>query len=381
MNNYRIGLDIGIASVGWAVLETNSNDEPIHIKNLGVRIFDKAEVPKTGDSLAAPRREARSARRRIRRRRHRLERIRRLLEKKGLIQIENFNQRYYSPNLPNVYQLRTEALERILSGEELAQILIHIAKHRGFKSNRKSELKDKDTGKVLSAIEDNKKLLQENSYRTVGEMIYKDSSFYSPMYGHDDSKHQLTARNKQDDYKHTIPRELLVNEVKIIFETQRNLGNTITSVELENDYLTLLLSQRSFDRGPGNPSPYAGNLIENMVGYCTFESEEKRASKATFTSEYVTLLEKLNHLTLIDNNGNGCFLNEDERRLILELAYKQKTVSYSSIRKKLNLSDNIHFKGLTYGREKNSTETEKTKFCALTYWHDIKPIFNLTTPC
>ena len=35
----------------------------------GSRIFDKAEQPKTGDSLAAPRREARSARRRLRRRR------------------------------------------------------------------------------------------------------------------------------------------------------------------------------------------------------------------------------------------------------------------------------------------------------------------------
>ena len=27
--NYRIGLDIGIASLGWAVLKNNSHDEPI----------------------------------------------------------------------------------------------------------------------------------------------------------------------------------------------------------------------------------------------------------------------------------------------------------------------------------------------------------------
>lgn len=46
--NYRIGLDIGIASVGWAVLENNSQDEPIRILDLGVRVFDVAEVPKTG---------------------------------------------------------------------------------------------------------------------------------------------------------------------------------------------------------------------------------------------------------------------------------------------------------------------------------------------
>jgi CRISPR-associated endonuclease Csn1 len=39
---YRIGLDIGIASVGWAVLENNCKDEPVHIMDLGVRIFDTA---------------------------------------------------------------------------------------------------------------------------------------------------------------------------------------------------------------------------------------------------------------------------------------------------------------------------------------------------
>ena len=53
--DYRIGLDIGIASVGWAVLQNNSNDEPIRIVDLGVRIFDTAEIPKTGESLAGPR--------------------------------------------------------------------------------------------------------------------------------------------------------------------------------------------------------------------------------------------------------------------------------------------------------------------------------------
>ena len=58
--SYRIGLDIGIASVGWAVLENNSQDEPIRILDLGVRIFEAAEVPKTGAALAAERRDART---------------------------------------------------------------------------------------------------------------------------------------------------------------------------------------------------------------------------------------------------------------------------------------------------------------------------------
>ena len=64
---YGIGLDIGVASVGWAVVGLNGTGEPVGLHRLGVRIFDKAEQPKTGESLAAPRRMARGMRRRLRR--------------------------------------------------------------------------------------------------------------------------------------------------------------------------------------------------------------------------------------------------------------------------------------------------------------------------
>ena len=69
MLSYGIGLDIGIASVGWAVVGLDTNERPFCILGMGSRIFDKAEQPKTGASLALPRREARSLRRRLRRHR------------------------------------------------------------------------------------------------------------------------------------------------------------------------------------------------------------------------------------------------------------------------------------------------------------------------
>ena len=53
--HYTLGLDIGISSVGWAVLQNMPDGEPFKIEDLGVRIFEKAEQPKTGASLALPR--------------------------------------------------------------------------------------------------------------------------------------------------------------------------------------------------------------------------------------------------------------------------------------------------------------------------------------
>jgi CRISPR-associated endonuclease Csn1 len=81
---YGIGLDIGIASVGWAVVALNENAEPYGLIRCGSRIFDKAEEPQKGDSLAAPRRKARSARRRLRRRSLRKADLYELMEKNGL---------------------------------------------------------------------------------------------------------------------------------------------------------------------------------------------------------------------------------------------------------------------------------------------------------
>ena len=63
-----LGLDVGIASVGAAVIDFGSES----IEGLYVRTFDKAEVAKTGESLNAVRRESRGIRRRLRRRRLRL---------------------------------------------------------------------------------------------------------------------------------------------------------------------------------------------------------------------------------------------------------------------------------------------------------------------
>ena len=82
---YGIGLDIGIASVGWAIVALDENERPCGIIRMGSRIFEKAEQPKTGESLAAPRREARSARRRLRRHRHRNERIRYMLIRRDIL--------------------------------------------------------------------------------------------------------------------------------------------------------------------------------------------------------------------------------------------------------------------------------------------------------
>ena len=154
---YGIGLDCGIASVGYCVTELDSNDEPKRIVRLGSRIFDKAENPKDGSSLAKPRREARGLRRRIRRHQHRLQRIRHMLVSDGIVTQDELDTMFQG-QLSDIYEIRTRALDEPISNVEFARVLINLAQRRGFKSNRKVDenTKDKETGKLLGAIEKNR---------------------------------------------------------------------------------------------------------------------------------------------------------------------------------------------------------------------------------
>ena len=61
---YRLALDLGSTSLGWAMLRLNAQNEPCAVIKAGVRIFSDGRNPKDGSSLAVSRREARAMRRR-----------------------------------------------------------------------------------------------------------------------------------------------------------------------------------------------------------------------------------------------------------------------------------------------------------------------------
>ena len=359
---YAIGFDIGITSVGWAVVALDSEDKPYGIINMGSRVFDAAEQPKTGASLAAPRREARSARRRLRRHQHRLERIRLLLLTENIISQAELDT-LFAGKLEDIYTLRVKALDAPVSHTEFARILLHIAQRRGFRSNRKAETAKED-GELLAAVSKNRALMAKKGYRTVGEMLLQD-----PLYA-------ASKRNKGGQYIATVGRDMVVEEVRAIFRAQRQLGQPFASEKLESRYLDILLSQRSFDEGPGEGSPYAGSQIERMIGKCTLEDGEQRAAKAAYSFEYFTLLQNINHLRLL-RGGEGSPLTPAQREALIALAHKTKELNFSHIRRELAIPADTTFNAVYYKNTDDAEEAEKkTKFSYLKAYHQMRTAFN-----
>lgn len=366
---YTLGLDIGISSVGWAVLRNTPDGEPNHIENLGVRIFDSAEHPKTGASLALPRREARGARRRIRRRRHRKERIKNLLEQAGVMSQTDMNTLFSMTNYEkDVYTLRAEGLERRLQQSEWVRVLIHLAQRRGYRSNSTAEAsKDKETGVLKTALSENEQLMSEKGYRTVGEMFCRDKKF---LLVNPDGSVWRNTRNSAGEYHFTVTREMVEQEVRLLFSCQRSYGNPFAQEELENTYAAILFSQRNFDEGPGGTSPYQKN---DLRGLCTFEKDagELRAFKACYTFEYFKLLQDLNHIRILSSEPSRS-LTEDERKQLIALAKKSDNLHYGRLRKELALPENVRFNTVRYGKEDWETAEKKTKFPELQSYHKMR---------
>lgn len=371
---YTLGLDIGIASVGWAVLENNIDGEPIKIERLGVRIFDKAEQPKTGASLAEPRREARGQRRTIRRRRHRKDRIKQLIQQNDIMtRVEMAEMFEHLQFETSVYELRVQALERALTKQEFVRVLIHLAQRRGYKSNSKSEeAKDKENGKVKSAISENKKCMEENGYRTIGEMLLNDDRFWEC---NPDGTKIFVPHNHPDDYRTTVERSMVEDEIRLIFSRQHALGVPYATSEFEEAYLEIWGSQRNFDEGPGGKSPYGGNMIEKMLGHCTFEKDEPRAAKGSYSAEYFRLLQDVNHLRLVKNNGESCALTREQKQIYIDLVMKSAAASYAQLRKKLELSNDISFNMLRYGSDEIG-KVERKKLGHMKFYHEMRKALN-----
>lgn len=350
------GFDIGIASVGWCVLgETR-------IIDLGVRCFDKAETAKEGESLNLTRRMARLMRRRLRRRAWRLTKLARILRHEGLIDTSrHFHQQHPTP--ASLWQLRVDALNRCLTNEEWARVIYHLCKHRGFHWTSRADKKKAEGdskgegGKVKQGLAGTNRLMVEKGYRSAAEMVL--------------SEFPEAQRNKQGNYGKALSRVLLGDELALIFQRQRELGNPHTASGFEAAILG------NGDRKSGlfwlQKPALAGADLLKMLGKCTFEKSEFRAPKASFTAERHVWLTRLNNLRIVVD-GNIRPLNKPERETALPLPYEQASdLTYKQLHtalvKKGLLPESFEFQGLRANKGKDPKDEKLVKLPA---WQELR---------
>lgn len=332
--NRVLGVDLGIASCGWGIIEVADGDGDGRIVAAGVRCFDAPLVDKTGEPKSAERRTARGQRRVIRRRRQRMNDVRRLLRCHGLLPSAESTALYDAlrriqpggAQQVTPWHLRSAAHDRALTKDEFAIALAHIARHRGFQSNSKRESNSNaadETSKMKKAMEQTRDGLMG---RTFGQMLA------------DDPKFATRKRNREKDFSHTPKRSDLNDEVRILFVAQRRLGNEKATTEFEADFLRAAFFQRPLQDS------------EDKVGMCPFEPDQKRTARRAPSFELFRYLSKLATLTISIGRIDRPLSPEEIARAAQDFGGRKK-IKYSDLRKALDLDPNARFAGIAKDKE------------------------------
>ncbi len=180
---YGIGLDIGIGSVGYAVIsKTNAYDA--RIEDLGARIFSSGENVKSRASNAQERRSYRGVRRLIRRRKHRKSRVKKFFLKIKMINEIQLKIWQEHGGNQNVLHTRIKGLTEKLTPEEILDCIIHICNHRGYRNfyeeddtNSNSAADKKEAQKIAEGLKGFDEIYYSGNYRSVADMIVNDEAF------------------------------------------------------------------------------------------------------------------------------------------------------------------------------------------------------------
>ena len=340
---WRLGLDIGSNSIGWAVLglkDTGNGYEPCKIIDMGVRIFPdgrepagtdkKTGLPKIGESLAVTRRMARGMRRN---RDRRLKRVRAfadklvefsLISEKGRAGRQGFKTGAIDMSI-DPYAARAKAAVEVVGKEELARALFHLCKRRGFLSNRKTDGEDKEASERKGAMQGLATVLEERGL-TLGQYLRDRIAF---------DAHVRFRGDEFDDAAGKVAiyptRAMYADEFNAIRQVQGN-------IHLSDEQWDELFDIFSFQRP----------LIPKEPGACSFEhgrdgrEEHPRAWRHLPISHTFRILQEVNNLRCQAEKGD-IELTSEERAVVVEALENQKSMSFSKMRSLLKLPKSAVF--------------------------------------
>ncbi|MFW8053165.1 type II CRISPR RNA-guided endonuclease Cas9 [Vagococcus fluvialis] len=312
---YSVGLDIGIASCGWSVI----NDENGRIVDLGVSLFSAQNSANNLD-----RRTSRGARRLLRRRVTRLNDAKKILESIGFV--EDITLKNTNP-----YELRVKGLDNQLTKGEIYRVVMHIVKKRGISYlDEESEEGAKESQDYKNQVLHNHELLKT---LTPGQIQLQRLSSNGRI---------KTGINEEGNYQlNVFTVSSYANELNLILQYQQTFYPEITQEIIDGfirkdvgEKAGLIYRKRPYYHGPGNkanPSEYgrwvnyprdgkpAENIFDQLIG--TDIQGELRASSSSFSAQLFNLLNDLNNLTLPRENKR---VTKEEKEMLIKYLMEEE---------------------------------------------------------
>ena len=271
---YRLALDVGTASLGLIALDLSDQLQPVELVHSSLNIFSEPLLPAKSGGIGEPkkaaRRLARQQRRLFDRRARRLRRIAHLAPLIGLQAGD-----VAPDDGQHVHELRANAIKQRRTLPELLNVLLKLAKRRGYAGGFKIKKEGEEAGQVQGGIEELRQLLADNDCTTLGELLHK-------RFG--DTEH--AGRGPRDSLKLKslglyAHREMLEEEFEKIWTEQAShhsiLNGEATAYSVRGFSEKLPIKQH-FKEAIFYQRPLKS--VAGMVGQCALEPTLPRAPAA-----------------------------------------------------------------------------------------------------
>lgn len=317
--NYVLGLDLGVASVGWGIIDADTNEAV----DAGVSLFETADASKNKE-----RRESRESRRTKRRKKQRLKDLNYLLESID----------FYKPEGDYIpLELRNKGLRNKLEPAEFYVAIYNLFKHRGI-----SYLEDLDGYQDMS--EEQLQGIDNDIWKIPCEVQYDKYLKYG--------KYRGTFFEGENEFRNVFTTSAYERELSLLLEEQAKYYNKITD-EVKEDLINLLKRKREYYIGPGNEKSRTNygvykvsgetkaNLFDELRGVCSIYNKkngyepEKRASAASITAQEFNFINDMVNIK-IRNREDVKFTTKEIKDLMNYLKNEEKTKSpkFESMMKK-----------------------------------------------
>ena len=327
----RLGLDIGTNSIGWWLYATRDG-AVTSVVDGGVRIFSDGRDPKSKASLAVDRRAARAQRRRRDRYLRRKAALMKRMAAAGLMPAAPTEAK--TLELLDPYALRAAGLDHPLPLTHLGRALFHLNQRRGFKSNRKTDRGDNESGKIKDATARLDQAMMAKGARSYGEFLHMRRATAPDPKQVPSVRTRLTvarrdhADKEEAGYDFYPDRRHLSEEFDKLWTAQARHSPDILTNTLRDEIATIIFHQRP--------------LKTPEVGLCLFSGQngiperDRRIPSAHPLNQRRILMETVNNLKIAARGEPARPLTREERdHIVYALDNKAHTKSLSGMAMKL----------------------------------------------
>lgn len=328
-----LGLDLGVASIGWALIEHENGDG--RILGTGVRIFQSNEQradAAPGESSNADRRTKRSMRRQRDRRTRRKVRLYNYLKKTGMAPSRREMDSWIRIN---PYEIRARALDEQVTLQEFGRALYHLGQRRGYLSNRKSG--DDKEGVVMQGISALRDRMKALNCRTYGEYCY--AILDEKQCDRNQGKRYPADFDwrVRDKYTH---RSMFLEEFDRLWDSQCRFHPEVLNPESREIIHEIIFHQRPL------------KIQKHLIGKCPLEPDKKRIAKGHLLFQEFRVIKNVNNLTVEDENGFKIELSREDRQALKDLLDKKDKATFSQLKKVLIKRGTISNENAVFNLEK-----------------------------